>query len=51
MGQATWERLFSEYQGIARSTLAYANLPVEPEDLEDVAGQFPGGTISYGSQD
>ena len=51
VGQATWERLFSEYQGIARSTLAYANLPVEPEDLEDVAGQFPGGTISYGSQD
>ena len=51
VGRNTWYRLFSEYQGIARTTLAYANLPIEPEDFEQVAGQFPGGSLSYGSQD
>ena len=51
VGRNTWYRLFSGYQGIARTTLAYANLPIEPEDFEQVAGQFPGGSLSYGSQD
>lgn len=51
VGRNTWNRLFSEYQGIARTTLAYANLPVEPEEFENVAGQFPGGTLAYGGQD
>ena len=51
VGRNTWYRLFSEYQGIARTTLAYANLPIEPEDFEQVAGQFPGGSLSYGRQD
>lgn len=51
VGPATWERLFSEYQGIARTTLASANLPVEPEDFVALAGQFPGGPLAYGSRD
>ena len=51
VGRDTWNRLFSEYQGIAHTTLAYANLPVEPEDFQQIAGQFPGGTLSYGSRD
>ncbi len=50
-GTQTWNRLFSEYQGIARTSLAYANLPLTPEQFEGQAGQFPGGALSYRSAD
>ncbi len=51
VGTATWRRLFQEYQGIARTSLAYANLPDTPEEFGSVAGQFPGGPLRYGSAD
>ncbi len=50
-GRATWNRLFSEYQGVARSTLAYANLPDDPSEISRVAGQFPGGNLTFGATD
>ncbi len=51
VGTATWRRLFQEYQGIARTSLAYANLPDTPAEVAGVAGQFPGGPLRYGSAD
>lgn len=50
-GSATWNRLFADYQGVARSTLAYANLPDDPNEISRVAGQFPGGNLTFGSAD
>jgi len=50
-GKSTWNRLFAEYQGVARTTLANANLPDTPAEISRVAGQFPGGALTFGSTD
>jgi len=50
-GRATWNRLFAEYQGVVRTTLRNANLPDTPGEIAQVAGQFPGGSLRYGSSD
>ena len=50
---STWLRLYDEYVGIATTSLANANLPISPSEIENQfqAGQFPGYTLSYGSSD
>ncbi len=50
---ATWLKIYDEYVGIATTSLANANLPTSPSDIENqfVAGQFPGYSLSYGSND
>lgn len=48
VGPATWNRLYSEYLGILRTTLSYANLPETPEELEEV---LPEGPLPAGSQE
>ena len=50
---ATWLKLYDEYVGIATTSLANANLPISPSEIEDQfqAGQFPGYPLSYGSND
>jgi peptidoglycan hydrolase-like protein with peptidoglycan-binding domain len=52
-GPATWNSLYQDYLGIARTALSYAGLPTTAEELEAVLGQgqFPGISLSYGSQD
>ena len=51
--QATWQGIYDEYLGIARSALAGAGLPTTPEQIEQrvLSGQFPGYDLSYGSTD
>jgi peptidoglycan hydrolase-like protein with peptidoglycan-binding domain len=53
VGPATWNSLYTDYLGLARTTLDYAGLPTTAEELEAVLGQgqFPGISLSYGSQD
>jgi peptidoglycan hydrolase-like protein with peptidoglycan-binding domain len=53
VGAATWNSLYNDYLGIARTTLSYAGLPTTAEELEAALGQgqFPGISLSYGSQD
>ena len=53
VGPSTWDRLYSEYLGIIRTTLSYANLPETPGELEAALGQgrFPANNLTYGSQD
>lgn len=53
VGQQTWNSLLSVYLGLAHTTLSYAGLPVEREEIEAayLAGQFPGVPLSYGNQD
>ena len=53
VNRATWQRVYDEYMGIARTALAGANLPIGPEQvLQSVqAGQFPGYNLTYGSSD
>ena len=50
---ATWQKLYDEYVGIATTSLADANLPISPSEIENQfqAGQFPGYSLSYGSND
>lgn len=50
---ATWLKIYDEYVGIATTSLANANLPTSPSDIENqfLAGQFPGYSLSYGSND
>ena len=50
---ATWLKLYDEYVGIATTSLANANLPISPSEIENQfqAGQFPGYPLSYGSND
>ncbi len=47
----TWQRLYDEYLGIARTALAGANLPTSAQDIESsvIAGQFPGYNLTYGN--
>lgn len=51
--QATWQGIYDEYLGIARTALSGAGLPTTPEQIEQrvMSGQFPGYDISYGSTD
>ena len=50
---ATWLKIYDEYVGIATTSLANANLPTSPSDIENqfLAGQFPSYSLSYGSND
>lgn len=47
----TWQRLYDEYLGIARTALAGSNLPTSAQDIESsvIAGQFPGYNLTYGN--
>lgn len=49
----TWQRLYDEYLGIARTALADANLPTSAQQIQQsvAAGQFPGYNLTYGSSD
>ena len=49
--QQTWQRLYDEYLGIARTALAGANLPTSARDIESsvAAGQFPGYNLTFGN--
>lgn len=51
--QATWQGIYDEYLGIARTALAGAGLPTTPQQIEQkvMLGQFPGYNLSYGSTD
>ena len=53
VNNATWFRIYDEYVGIATTSLANANLPISPSEIENQfqAGQFPGYPLSYGSND
>ena len=53
VNRATWQRLYDEYLGISRSALAGANLPTNPQDIQNAvtAGQFPGYNLTYGTAD
>ena len=53
VNNATWFRIYDEYVGIATTSLANANLPLSPSEIENqfLAGQFPGYSLSYGSND
>ena len=47
--RATWQRLYDEYLGIARTALAGANLPTNSQEIQNAvtAGQFPGYNLTY----
>ena len=49
----TWQRIYDEYLGIARTSLASANLPTGAQQIQQSvqAGQFPGYNLTYGSSD
>ena len=49
--QQTWQRLYDEYLGIARTALAGANLPTSAQDIQNsvAAGQFPGYNLTFGN--
>ena len=49
--QQTWQRLYDEYLGIARTALAGANLPTSAREIESsvAAGQFPGYNLTFGN--
>ncbi len=51
--QATWQRIYDEYLGIASTALAGANLPTSSQQIQQAvqAGQFPGYNLTYGSSD
>ena len=51
--QTTWQRIYDEYLGIARTTLAGANLPTSSQQIQQSvqAGQFPVYNLTYGSSD
>ena len=51
--QATWQGIYDEYLGIARTALAGAGLPTTPQEIEQrvLSGQFPGYDLGYGSSD
>lgn len=48
VGRSTWNQLYSEYLGIVRTTLNYADLPTTPEELDEAYRQ--GLLLTYGSQ-
>ena len=49
--QTTWQHIYDEYLGIARTALAGANLPTGTQQIRQSvqAGQFPGYNLTYGS--
>ena len=49
--EQTWQRLYDEYLGIARTVLAGSNLPTSAQEIQSsvVAGQFPGYNLTYGN--
>ncbi len=49
----TWQRIYDEYLGIARTALAGADLPVGAQQIERsvAAGQFPGYDLTFGNSD
>lgn len=49
----TWQRIYDEYLGIARTALAGADLPVGAQQIERsvAAGQFPGCDLTFGNSD
>ncbi|MDE6590620.1 MAG: peptidoglycan-binding protein, partial [Oscillospiraceae bacterium] len=51
--RVTWQRLYDEYLGIARTALAGANLPTSSQEIQNsvTAGQFPGYNLTYGQSD
>lgn len=51
--QATWQGIYNEYLGIARTALAGAGLPTTPQQIEQrvMSGQFLGYDLSYGNTD
>ena len=53
VNRATWQRVYDEYMGIARTALAGANLPAGPQQILQTiqTGQFPGYNLTYGSSD
>ncbi|MDE7003316.1 MAG: peptidoglycan-binding protein [Oscillospiraceae bacterium] len=53
VNQATWQGIYDEYLGIARTALAGAGLPTTPKQIEQrvMSGQFPGYNLSLGSTD
>ena len=53
VNQATWQRIYDEYLGIARTALAGADLPTGTQQIRQSvqAGQFPGYNLTYGSSD
>ena len=53
VNQTTWQRIYDEYLGIARTALAGANLPTSSQQIQQSvqAGQFPGYNLTYGSSD
>ena len=53
VNRGTWQRLYDEYLGIARTVLAEANLPTSSQEIRDAvtAGQFPGYNLTYGNSD
>ena len=53
VGYSTWERIYNEYLTLARSTLSYAGLPTDPQEIAQTsrAGQFPGYILRLGSRD
>ncbi|OUN25046.1 peptidoglycan-binding protein [Pseudoflavonifractor sp. An85] len=53
VNNATWLNIYDEYKGIATTSLADANLPLSPSEIENQfqAGQFPGYSLTYGTND
>ena len=53
VNQETWQRIYDEYLGIARTALAGANLPTSSQQIQQSvqSGQFPGYNLTYGNSD
>ncbi len=51
--RTTWQHIYDEYLGIARTALAGVNLPTGTQQIQQAvqAGQFPGYNLTYGSSD
>jgi len=51
--QATWQRIYDEYLGIANTALAGAGLPTGSQQILQAvrSGQFPGYSLTFGSSD
>ncbi len=49
--QATWQRIYDEYLGIANTALAGAGLPTGSQQILQAvqSGQFPGYSLTFGS--
>ena len=53
VNDTTWQRIYDEYLGIARTVLAGANLPTGTQQIQQSvqAGQFPGYNLTFGNSD